>query len=295
MKSFSIPTVAELKQQFLAHGVRPSRRRGQNFLVDAALMRRIAQEAALDRRDVVLEAGAGTGGLTGCLAECAGAVIAVEVDRKLHALASERLGALPNVRLIHSDVMGPGAALAPEVRAVVESALASLPGARFKVAANLPYCISTAFICALLLDGPVPCEMVVTVQREVADRICAAPDSDAYGYLSVLVQAVARPMVLRNARAGAFWPQPEVENSILRVRPDADLRATAGDLSRLRRAAGGLFRHRRKQLGRSVLMAGLASDRESAARMLSAIGANETDRCEGLTVAQFVRLANLVL
>jgi 16S rRNA (adenine1518-N6/adenine1519-N6)-dimethyltransferase len=306
----SIPTASELKQLFAAHGIRPSRRRGQNFLVDAALMRRVAQEAQPDRRDVVLEVGAGTGGLTGCLAECAGTVVAVEVDRKLHALASERLGALPNVRLIHSDVMGrgdpaasPGAApsaslgagtLAPAVRAVVESALAGLPGARFKVVANLPYCVSTAFISALLLDGPVPCEMVVTVQREVADRICAAPGADDYGYLSVIVQAVARPKVLMNVRPGAFWPQPEVESSILRVRPDADPRAAAGDLSKLRRAAGGLFRHRRKQLARSLIMAGFAKDRESAARMLRAVGANERERCERLTVAQFVRLASLL-
>ena len=72
--------------------------------------------------------------------------------------------------------------------------------------------------------------MVVTVQREVADRICAAPGTDAYGYLSVIVQAAARPKVLRHVRPGAFWPQPEVESSILRVRPDADLRAAAGDL-----------------------------------------------------------------
>jgi 16S rRNA (adenine1518-N6/adenine1519-N6)-dimethyltransferase len=164
---------------------------------------------------------------------------------------------------------------------------------RFKVVANLPYVISTALISTLLLDGPVPCEMVVTVQREVADRICAAPGADAYGYLSVLVQAVARPKVLRNVSPAAFWPQPEVESSVLRIRPDADLRAAAGDLVKLRRVAGGLFGHRRKQLTRSLLMAGLAPDRESATRMLSASGAGEKDRCEQLTVAQFVRLANM--
>jgi 16S rRNA (adenine1518-N6/adenine1519-N6)-dimethyltransferase len=272
--------------------------------VDAALMRRVAEEAHLDRRDVALEVGAGTGGLTGCLAEAAGAVVAVEVDRKLHALAAVRLArlrqgyggqaGLPNVRLIHADAMGPGGALAPEVREAVAAAIDSIPGARLKVVANLPYAVSTAFISALLLQGPVPCEMVVTVQREVADRICAAPGTDAYGYLSVIIQATARTQVLLHISPGAFWPQPEVESSLLRVRPDAELRAAAGDIEKLRQVASDLFRHRRKQAARSLLMAGRVKDREAAARLLAEIGATEADRCEQFTVAQFIRLAKLL-
>jgi 16S rRNA (adenine1518-N6/adenine1519-N6)-dimethyltransferase len=292
--SLPIPTVADLKREFLARGIRPSRVRGQNFLVDAALMRRVVDEAKLDRRDVALEVGAGTGGLTGCLAEVAAAVVAVEVDRKLHALAAERLAGLPNVRLIHANAMGPGGALAPEVREAVAAAMDSIPDARLKVVANLPYAVSTAFISALLLQGPVPCEMVVTVQREVADRICAAPGSDAYGYFSVIVQATARTQVLRHVSPGAFWPQPEVDSSILRVRPDAELRAAAGDLEQLRQVASDLFRHRRKQAGRSLLMAGRVKDRETAARLLAEIGATQAERCEQFTVAQFIRLAHLL-
>ena len=291
MTTCSIPTAAELKALFAAHGIRPSRVRGQNFLVDASLMQRIVEEAKLDRRDVALEVGAGTGGLTGCLAEAAGAVVTVEVDRKLHALAEERLAGLPNVRLIHSDAMGPGASLAPEVREAVAAAMDSISQARLKVVANLPYAVSTAVISALLLQGPVPCEMVVTVQREVADRICAAPGTDAYGYLSVIVQATARTQLLRRVRPGAFWPQPEVESGILRVRPDAELRAAAGDLEKLRQVASDLFRHRRKQAARSLLIAGRVKDREAAARLLAEIGATQSDRCEQFTVAQFIRLA----
>ena len=303
MTTCSIPTVADLKREFLARGIRPSRVRGQNFLVDAWLMRLVVAEAKLERRDVALEVGAGTGGLTGCLAEAAGAVVAVEVDRKLHALAAERLAGLPNVRLIHSDAMsraarcallGPGAALAPEVLAAGADAMDSTLDARLKVVANLPYAVSTAVISALLLQGPVPCEMVVTVQREVADRICAAPGADAYGYLSVIVQAAARTQVLRRVSPGAFWPQPEVESSILRIRPDAELRAAAGDLEKLQGVASDLFRHRRKQAARSLLMAGRVKDREAAARLLAEIGATEADRCEQFTVAQFIRLAKLL-
>jgi 16S rRNA (adenine1518-N6/adenine1519-N6)-dimethyltransferase len=294
MTECAIPTAAELRALFAARGIRPSRARGQNFLVDAALMRLIAQEAKLDRRDVALEVGAGTGALTGCLAEVAGAVVAVEVDRKLHALAKERLAAFPNVRLIHCDALGPGGALAPEVREAVAAAMDSIARARLKAVANLPYSVSTAVICALLLQGPVPCEMIVTVQREVADRICAAPGTEAYGYLSVIVQATARTQVLRRVRPGAFWPRPEVESAILRVRPDAELRAAAGDLEKLRQVAGDLFRRRRKQAARSLLMAGRVKDREAAARLLAEIGATEADRCEQFSVTQFIRLAKLL-
>jgi 16S rRNA (adenine1518-N6/adenine1519-N6)-dimethyltransferase len=294
MKTYGIPTAAELKALFAAHGIRPSRVRGQNFMVDAALMRRVVEEAKLDQRDVALEVGAGTGALTGCLAEAAGAVVAVEVDRKLHALAAGRLSSLPNVRLIHCDAIGPGVALAPEVREAVATAMDSIPGARLKLVANLPYAVSTAVISTLLLQGPVPCEMVVTVQREVADRICASPGTEAYGYLSVIVQATARTQALRKVSPGAFWPQPEVESSLLRVQPDGELRAAAGDLEKLRQLASDLFRHRRKQAARSLLMARRARDREDAERLLAEIGAAEADRCEQFTVEQFIRLAKLL-
>jgi 16S rRNA (adenine1518-N6/adenine1519-N6)-dimethyltransferase len=294
MKTASIPTAAELKALFAARGIRPSRVRGQSFMVDAALMRRVAEEAKLERRDVALEIGAGTGGLTCCLAEGAGAVVAVEVDRKLHALAAERLSSLPNVRLIRCDAIGPGAALAPEVRKAIATAMDSIPGARLKLVANLPYAVSTAVISTLLLQGPVLCEMLVTVQREVADRICASPGTEAYGYLSVIVQATARAQVLRKISRGAFWPQPEVESSLLRIRPDGGLRAAAGDVEKLRQLASDLFRHRRKQAARGLLMAGRARDREDAERLLAEIGAAETDRCEQFTVEQFIRLVKLL-
>lgn len=291
MTSLSIPTVTDLKELFTAHGVRPSRVRGQNFLVDANIMRQVVREAHLEKRDVVLEPGPGTGGLTGLLAEEAGAVVAVELDNKLYELAGQRLAPLTNVRLLHSDILGRGEEVAPDVRQALQSALDALPDSRFKVVSNLPYAVSTAFITAVLLEAPVPCEMVVTVQREVADRLCARPGTEAYGYLSVIVQAVARLEIVRHISPKAFWPQPEVESSIVRLRPDAGLRAAAGDVARLRRVAGALFGHRRKQLARSLVMAGFADNREDAARILSRIGAAESERCEELTVEQFVRLA----
>jgi len=288
MSALSIPTAAELKRLFSAHGVRPSRVRGQNFLVDARAMRFIADAADLDRGDVVLEPGAGTGGLTGLLSGAAGAVIAVEVDRKLHAIAAERLAPLANVTLIHADILARDGGIAPVVRSAIRDALADTP--RFKVVANLPYAVGTAVIDAVLFGRPVPAEMIVTVQREVADRICAKPGTADYGYLSVLVQAVARGERLRKLRPGAFWPRPEVDSALLRIRPDAALRSQAGDLGRLRCMAGALFRHRRKQVARGLALAGMAPDRDAARRLLSTAGVAENARPEEMDVAQFVRL-----
>ena len=291
MKDLPVPTAAELKRSFAARGVRPSRGRGQNFLVDPEAMRFIVRSARLGPRDVVLEPGAGTGGLTALLAARAAAVVAVEVDRKLHAMAAERLADLPNVVLVHGDIMGRGDTLALEVRDALRAALAGSPSARFKVVANLPYRISTALIAVLLTGGAQPSEMVVTVQEEVADRISAEPGTSDYGYLSVLVQAVATVERLRQLGRSRFWPKPEVESRVLRITPDPKRRPTDDDLDALRRVAGALFGHRRKQAAGALAKAGLSDSRQEAQRLLSEIGASATARPEELTVEQFLILA----
>jgi 16S rRNA (adenine1518-N6/adenine1519-N6)-dimethyltransferase len=280
-----------MKRLLAESGVRPSRVRGQNFLVDASLMQFIADSARLDSRDIVLEPGVGAGNLTTLLASRCARVVAVEIDRALHGIASERLSSCLNVRLIHSDILQRGERIAPEVALAVEDALARLPDSRLKVVANLPYMVSTAFITAALLDGPVPERMIVMLQKEVADRITAAPGGKEYGYLSVVVQAVSRAGVLRRVPPGAFWPPPEVESAIVEIVPDPALRAEAGDLGRLRSVASALFQHRRKQLGRVLIMSEFARDRDHAAGLLSEVGATPKDRAETLSVAQIVQLA----
>ena len=285
------PTAAELKESLAAHGARPNRGLGQNFLVDPKAMEFAIAAADLGPDDVVLEPGPGTGGLTGLMAGRAGRVVAVEVDRALHEIASERLAGLKNVRLIHSDIMGKGGALSSTVMDILRVELSAVKSARLKVVANLPYCVSTAFIGALLRDGPVPEDMVVTVQREVAERISASPGSRDYGYLSALVQAVAHTKILKRLPPGAFWPQPEIESCILRIRPDADLRERAGNLADLERVVSALFTHRRKQAAKALVLAGLAHTREDAAQSLLAVGVPETVRAEQIPVPQLVQLA----
>lgn len=285
------PSAAELKQIFAERGIRPSRVRGQNFLVDANLMRFIVEAANLGPDDIVLEPGPGTGGLTGLMAPRVARVISVEIDRGLYEIASERLAGFSNVHVIHADIMGKGEEISATARKAVESAL-KITGGKFKVVANLPYIVSTAFIGAILAGELRPAEMLVMVQREVAERLGAGPGEEAYGYLSVIVQAVARVESVRSAPPGAFWPRPEVDSKIVRIVPTSEL--SRDELTALRRTAGGLFKHRRKQLSRSLVMSGLAADREEAARLLEQIGVAGSARCEELSVGQFRRLSVLI-
>ena len=289
--AFIPPKVSELKALFAENGVRPKRSMGQNFMVDAAAMGFLAHAAALTRRDVVLEPGAGTGGLTALLAQAAGKVVAVELDRKLHSIASKVLAEHANVELIHADIMGRGHRLAPSVLTAVRNAMVCKHDRRLKVVANLPYSVSTAFITAMLSSEIMPEEMLVTVQREVADRICARPGTREYGYLSVLVRSVAHVRRLKRLSPRVFWPQPEVESCIIRITPDPRLRAKTGDPEQLRRVASALFRHRRKQAARALVMAKLAGSREQAVQVLKAVGLAEGVRPDQVTVGQYVRLA----
>lgn len=263
-------------------------------MVDGAALRDLVAAAAIGPSDVVLEPGAGPGNLTALLAACAGCVVAVETDVKLYALACERLTQSPNVRIIHADIMAGKDAVDAEAMAAVREGLAAAPGARFKVVANLPYCVGTAVVTALTACAPVPDVLAVTVQKEVAGRICAGPGTKEYGFLSVMVQAVAKVECLRTLGPRAFWPQPEVESAIIRISPDAALRRKAGDLGRLRRLASGLFTHRRKQIGRVMVMAGFAADREAAEALLSRAGVAPTARPEAVSVAKMLALARHV-
>lgn len=290
MTPLPIPTVAELKRLFAAAGVRPNRRLGQNFLVDPEQMRFVADAAQLTQADVVLEPGPGTGGLTALIAERAGAVVAVELDRKLFEIASHRLAPLPNVQVLHRSIMDRDDAVASAAMEAVRAAMAGLAHSRFKVVSNLPYGPSTAFIAAALTGDPKPADMVVMVQREVAARLCAAPGSPDYGYLSVIVQLLAGVETLRHLSPKSFWPQPEIDSAVVRITP-LPAQPSPADTAHLAAVAGGVFRHRRKQILPGLLNAGLVPSRAAAAAVLSAAAIAPTCRPEELSPRDFLRLA----
>ncbi len=248
-----------------ALGFRPSSARGQNFLLDPTLHAWIAEVADAGPADVAVEIGVGLGFLTRALAERAGAVVGVEVDRRLYEVSIKDLADMPNVRLVHADALsGPGRSLAPEVQsAIVESrdrlaadcASTGREG-RVLVVANLPYSISGALMVALFTADVLPDRVVVLVQRELAERFAGTVGEEAYGGLSVTLQSLFDVRVLRTVRPDVFRPRPKVASAVVQLdlRPAPSL-LQASDRQRFAAFVRTLFGKRRKVMRTTLVEA----------------------------------------
>jgi len=249
--------------------VAPKKELGQHFLVDENILGVIGRLAELDPHDVVLEVGPGLGVLTRFLAQHVAHVHAVELDASLEPYLRE-LG--DNVTLHLGD------ALRLDLAALA-------PGAR-KLVANLPYNIATPLIVESL-DGLPSVELwCAMVQREVADRLFAAPSTKAYGAVSVLVQLAAERTGFHPVSRNVFRPRPNVDSALVAFRRTQ----LPPDYARIKRVVEAAFAHRRKTLPNSLALAGLA-DRERANEALEAIGRSANARAEQLAPPEFVALA----
>jgi 16S rRNA (adenine1518-N6/adenine1519-N6)-dimethyltransferase len=213
---------------------RAKRRLGQHFLTDPRILQRIADALGATAADTVLEIGPGPGGLTELLAGSAARLVAIEKDADLVPALRARV---PTATVVQADAL--------------EADWHALAGPEFLVAGNIPYNITSPLIDKALAP-PRPRRVVFLVQKEVADRVGAAPGSEAYGALSVGVQAVARAERLFTVPAGAFHPRPRVDSAVLRLTPLAAPIVTDEEVERFRRLVVGLFGFRRKQLGRGL-------------------------------------------
>ncbi len=246
-------TTSFLRRRFDEVGIRPDTRLGQNFLIDLNLVDLLVDSAALSERDVVLEVGTGTGSLTALMAQQAGHIVSVEMDRQLHQLAAEELIDAENVTLLHQDVLRNKNNIQANVIETVQTWLANTNSGRFKLVANLPYSIATPLISNLLLTPIVPSLMVVTIQKELADRIVGQPRTKDYGALSVWVQSLGTAEIIRIMPPTVFWPRPKVHSAIIRIEPNDKLRAGIPDLPMFHQFVREMFFHRRKFL-RSVMI-----------------------------------------
>jgi 16S rRNA (adenine1518-N6/adenine1519-N6)-dimethyltransferase len=287
-------TTAYLKELFQQVGFTIDARRGQNFLVDLNLLDLLARAADIRPGDVVLEVGTGTGGLTERLAAAAARVVTAEIDPRLAQLARDRLFECDNVTLVEGDVLAGKHRFAPAVLEAIDAALAAVPGGRLLLVANLPYCVATPVI-SNLLARPRPFDAaVVTVQREMAERMTASAGDSSYNALSVWVGAQCRGEIVRVLPPSVFWPRPKVESAIVRLDLEPERRAAIGDLHRFHTFVRDVFCHRRKLL-RGVLLrmaGGKASDaaRERVARAFAAVGLGPEARAEEIDPDRFVRL-----
>ena len=251
--------------------VRPKKRLGQHFLADENILGVIERLAELGPADVALEIGPGLGMLTRRLADRAGHVHAIELDRSLASHLAE-LAERPNVDLHWGDAL--------------QLDLAALDPPATKLVANLPYNVATPIVAESLAGLPSVALWCVMVQREVADRFFAAPSTKAYGSVSVLVQLAAERAGFHPVSRSVFRPPPNVDSALVAFRrvplPDG--------FARIKQVVDASFAHRRKTLPNSLALAGLCSRAEAAAALAS-IGRRPETRAEALEPREFVVLA----
>jgi 16S rRNA (adenine1518-N6/adenine1519-N6)-dimethyltransferase len=285
-------TLTFLKHRFAEVGLELNARHGQNFLIDLNLQRVIVESAQFSPQDVVLEVGTGTGALTALMAAQAAHVVTVEIDPRLHQLASEELIDFTNVTMLQFDALKNKNTLDPRLLAAVYAQLGEDPNRRFKLVANLAYNIATPLITNLLaLDRP-PHSMVVTIQKEVADRMVAKPSTKDYGSLSIWIQSQCEVELLRVMPPAVFWPRPKVDSAIVRITLDGQRRANIPDRAFFHQFVRSLFLHRRKFL-RGVLVATYKQQLEKPEidSILAGQQLPENARAEELNITQMLQLS----
>lgn len=271
----------EVRALLEAHGIRPRKGLGQNFLLDETVLDHIVAAAHLSLEDIVVEIGPGLGVLTARLLEHAGHVVAVELDDKLVEILRDRFAGEGRLHLVHGDI------LQVDVPQTIRDLLSPPEPLHYKVVANLPYAITSPAIRHLLESAPPPDRIVLLVQREVAERIAASPGD--MNLLAVRVQLYGRPRIVARVPAGAFYPRPKVESAVLEIVPHSTPPVQVEDLSCFLRLVEAGFHQPRKQL-RNALAAGLGLPKQEVERLLEAAGIDPRRRAETLSLQEWERL-----
>ncbi|MBE5956130.1 MAG: 16S rRNA (adenine(1518)-N(6)/adenine(1519)-N(6))-dimethyltransferase RsmA [Lachnospiraceae bacterium] len=259
---------------------------GQNFLIDQRVLDKIIAAADIGPDDCVLEIGPGIGTLTRCLAEAAGQVIAVEIDKNLIPILGDVLSEYHNITVINEDI------LKVDIQALVDEKNGGRP---IKVVANLPYYITTPIIMGLF-ESNVPIDNItVMVQKEVADRMQVGPGTKDYGALSLAVQYYAEPYIVANVPQNCFIPRPNVGSAVIRLTRHKEKPVTVKNEQHMFRLVRAAFNQRRKTLQNALHnMAELNLSKEQVVNALKEMGLSETIRGEKLTLEDFARLSDLL-
>ncbi|MBI1198048.1 MAG: 16S rRNA (adenine(1518)-N(6)/adenine(1519)-N(6))-dimethyltransferase RsmA [Phenylobacterium sp.] len=267
----SLDALPGLREALETHGLWAKKAFGQHFLLDLNVTRKIARMAQVGEADHVIEVGPGPGGLTRALLETGARVTAIEKDERFRPLLEEVAAASGRLELIFGDALKAD-----------EAAIAG--GAPAHVVSNLPYNVGTPLLVKWLTGPWTPASLTLMFQREVADRITAGPNEDAYGRLGVLAQATCEAHRVLDAPARAFTPPPKVDSAVVRLEPRAD-RPSPDRLTALQTVTAAAFGQRRKMLRSSLKSLG-------GEALAVAAGLDPQARAETVPVAGFLGLAD---
>ena len=286
-------TKQDIERLLAGAGTQPKHRLGQNFLIDLNLMRRLIQDARLNEQDVVLEVGTGTGSFSEGIAEQCGRLVTVEYDTALFNIARTQFDKFSNITQFNMDILENKNTLQGEVLRAVQSAQDEL-GGRLLLVANLPYNVGSS-VMANLISGPVVVDgMYVTIQREVADRMAAAPGNADYGTLSILMSATGTVHFLRKLPPSVFWPRPQVESAMVSFQRDPEKVEQIHDMKTFREVITLLMGHRRKMVKACVKFAeGNLEKVRHWADLFDEAVVDPHKRPEELTPKQYINIANL--
>ncbi|MBC8335764.1 MAG: ribosomal RNA small subunit methyltransferase A [Anaerolineales bacterium] len=271
MSSSTIPplnTAALLRE----YGLRPKKKLGQNFLQDPAILDKIVRIAGVTEKDTVLEIGPGLGSLTRHLAAAAKEVLAVEIDEDLIPPLKVSLSGYANITVIQGDMLK-----------ISPSEIINAP--EYLVVANIPYYITSALLRHLLANDPRPRSMVLTIQKEVAKRICAE-EGKKMSLLALSVQVYGKPEIAANIPAGAFYPPPKVDSAVIQIELYNEPRIPTHLLDDFFRLAKAGYSQKRKTL-RNALAGGLRISTTEVEDLLHAVEIDPRRRAETLTLKEW--------
>lgn len=273
--------IGEIKRLFAAAGFSFNKSLGQNFLINPSVCPRIAEQGGCGTGVCALEIGTGVGVLTRELAARCDKVVAVEIDENLRPILEETLADCPNTEVVFGDVM--------------QTDLAKLIEEKFGdketvICANLPYYITSPIIMQVLESRLPVKSLTVMVQKEAADRICAAPGTRECGAISYAVRYFSNPKTLFKVGRGSFMPSPNVDSAVIRLDIDPNRKLPESEEKMMFRLIRAGFSQRRKQLV-NPLSAELKAEKSEIAQLLSSVGIKPTARAEELSLEDYQSLA----
>jgi len=273
---------SQIKSIMKKHNVRFSKSLGQNFIINDFIIDEIIRRGDISEEDSILEIGPGIGVLTQALAETAHQVIAVELDNKLIPILNETLEEYDNVKIIHNDI------LKIDVSRMIEEKMEKPT----KVVANLPYYITTPIIMKLIEEVSGIEEIIVMVQKEVAERMMAKPGNKNYGLLSVMSQVYSRIEKIHLVKPDVFFPKPEVNSMIIRINFLDKPLVSVEDEFFFFELVRAVFQHRRKNINNALkLYFGERIDKDKLEKSLQKMGLETGDRGENFALQEFALLA----